>query len=224
MKLNYNTKAEMAIFSFQNAIKLHNDSWILYKNKSYSTAYYISVVALEEFGKMQLLNTHAFYGQVADDCNFRDLDFENELNNIRSHVFKQQNAIEDFVFHGSLETEKRFQHILSKQYNKTKENSIYVGFRKSNRGNIKIINPLEITRKQALYQISLVQELILDAIVNVKKVGYYYDTLELTYYICKHGTVIYRKLKNLKIPISKEMKQYFKAVEKDQTMTKADYD
>lgn len=224
MHLNYKTKAEMAILSFQNAVKLHNDSWTLYKNKSYSTAYYISVVALEEFGKMQMLNEHAFYGQIIDKSGTFDLEFENELNNIHSHVFKQQNAIEDFVFHGSLETEKRFQHILNQQYNKTKEDSIYVGYRKSNRGNIKIINPLEITRKQSLYQISLVQELLLDAIVNVKKVGYYYDTLELTYYICKHGSIIYRKLKNLRIPISKEMKQYFNAVEKDPTKTKADYD
>ncbi|MBR3501715.1 MAG: AbiV family abortive infection protein [Alphaproteobacteria bacterium] len=224
MKLNYNTKAEMAILSFQNAIKLHNDSWILYKNKSYSTAYYISVVALEEFGKMQILNYHAFYGQIVDESHTRDIEFENEFNNIYLHSSKQENAIDDFVFHGSPETEKRFQHILGKQYNKTKEDSIYVGIRKSNRGNIKIINPLEITRKQTLYQISLVQELLLDAIVNVKKVGYYYDTLELTYFICKHGTVLYRKLKNLKIPISKEMKQYFKAVERDPTKTKADYD
>ena len=224
MKLDYNTKAEMAILSFQNAVKLHKDSWILYKNKSYSTSYYISVVALEEFGKMQILNDHAFYGQIIDNCNTSDSEFENKFNNIYSHLLKQENAIDDFVYHGSKETENRYKHILSKQYNKTKEDSIYVGIRKSNRGNIRICNPLDITRQQTLYQISLVQELLLDAIVNVKKIGYYYDTIELTYYICKHGTIIYRRLKNLKIPISKEMERYFNAIEKEPTMTKADYD
>jgi len=223
MQLPYETKAEMAVLSFQNAVKLHNDSWILYRNKSYSTAYYISVVALEEFGKMQLLNDHAFYGQLLTNTNTYDPKFENEFNNINSHIFKQQNAINDFIYHSSKETEIRYKHILDKQYNKTKEDSIYVGARKSNRGNIRICSPLNITKQQALYHVSLVQELLLDAIVNVKKIGYYYDTTELTYYICKHGTAIYRKLKNLKIPISKEMKQYFNAVEKEPTKTKADY-
>ena len=223
MQLSYKTKAEMAILSFQNAIKLHNDSWILYRNKSYSTAYYISVVALEEFGKMQLLNEHAFYGEIINNTNTCNYEFESKLNNINSHIFKQQNAIDDFVYCGSKETELRYKHILDKEYNTKKEDSIYVGVRKSNRGNIRICNPLDINRKQSLNQISLVQELLLDAIMNVKKVGYYYDTIELTYYICKHGTVLYRKLKNIKIPISKEMKQYIKTVEKDPTMTKADY-
>lgn len=227
MKLSFSTLSEMTVLSFRNAIQLHLDSWLLYKNKSYSTAYYISVMAMEEFGKMKKLNIQTFYTGICDNVGFTDKEFEDSFEEIRSHPFKQQNAIVDHVKFdensGKITAPKQYEHILEDSYNKAKENSIYVGIKKSKRGRESIINPLNVTKETALKQIAIVQEIILEDILMVKKLEHYYDTMELTYYLCKHGMRIYKKLRNLKIPISKEAEKHFRELEKYPTVTRAHF-
>ena len=41
--------------SFHNAIRLHKDSVYLYKKKSFASAYFLSVLAIEEVGRVHMV-------------------------------------------------------------------------------------------------------------------------------------------------------------------------
>jgi AbiV family abortive infection protein len=51
MKLNLRKIQRMAVVSIKQGINLHFDSMMLFKNKSYGTAIFVSVIAMEELGK-----------------------------------------------------------------------------------------------------------------------------------------------------------------------------
>ena len=54
----------MARLSFENALRLHRDSILLYNNKSFISAYLLSVLAQEEIGKAFLLEEHIFQTSI----------------------------------------------------------------------------------------------------------------------------------------------------------------
>ena len=56
----------MASLAFKNGLRIHNDSIVLFNNKSYSTAYFLSVLAIEEFGKVQLLDDLYYHNNIDD--------------------------------------------------------------------------------------------------------------------------------------------------------------
>jgi AbiV family abortive infection protein len=52
----------MSILCYKNAIRLHQDSILLFKRKSYPSANALSIIAIEEMGKYQSLSDALFYG------------------------------------------------------------------------------------------------------------------------------------------------------------------
>ncbi len=62
--VNLNKIDKMALLSFQNATKLHLDSILLFNNDSYSSANYLSIISLEELGKIFLLADFLFHSRV----------------------------------------------------------------------------------------------------------------------------------------------------------------
>ena len=52
---------KMAVLSFQNGLRLHNDSIVLYNNESYPSAFSLSILSLEEIGKYFLIEDFVFY-------------------------------------------------------------------------------------------------------------------------------------------------------------------
>jgi len=46
-----NKLSRMSVLCYQNCVRLHYDSILLFKNKRYPTACALSIIALEEMGK-----------------------------------------------------------------------------------------------------------------------------------------------------------------------------
>ena len=57
----------MSVLALKNAIRLHSDSVVLFNNRSYPSAFFLSVLALEEIGKTFQLMDFYYHSQV-DDC------------------------------------------------------------------------------------------------------------------------------------------------------------
>src|SRR5258707_4956482 len=71
MRLNLRKLQHLAGQSLRNAIQLHCDSVLLYKHKSFSSAFFISVIAMEELGKAYWVDHFVFYS--------KDVRADNEL-------------------------------------------------------------------------------------------------------------------------------------------------
>ncbi len=70
----------MAYLAFHNAIRLHEDSILLFKNRRYPSAFFLSVLALEEIGKMYMLEDFLYHSRF--DGRFNDMaddDMKKEL-------------------------------------------------------------------------------------------------------------------------------------------------
>ena len=80
--------SRMCVLCYQNCVRLHNDSILLFNNKRYPTAHAISIIALEEMGKYLILSHGLFYGFFDDES---DEKFINEiLNDAYDHRSKQR--------------------------------------------------------------------------------------------------------------------------------------
>jgi AbiV family abortive infection protein len=73
------------ILCYQNCVRLHEDSVILYKQKRYPTAHALSVIALEEMGKYHMLAHGLFSGFFNDEKSAKLI-----LDDIYDHKAKQR--------------------------------------------------------------------------------------------------------------------------------------
>ena len=61
--LNLRKLQHLAGQSLRNAIRLHFDSILLYKHKSFPSSFFISVIAMEELGKAYWADHFVFYSK-----------------------------------------------------------------------------------------------------------------------------------------------------------------
>jgi AbiV family abortive infection protein len=170
MNVNLNKIDKMAGLTFRNVLRLHFDSIVLFKNESFPSAFFLSVLALEELGKYYMLDHFLFHSRV-DGRMGEDWD-RKWLNDIFSHKSKQlvftntnrfdlSNNFIKTVYEGKLEIEK--------------QNSVYVGLPKQNREiNLsgKIKNPFKINLSKSKKQITLMNDNLLEqCLLVVKEAG-----------------------------------------------------
>lgn len=55
---------KMAGLSFENGLRLHFDSIVLFNSKSSPSAFFLSVLAIEEIGKSFLLTDFLFHSRI----------------------------------------------------------------------------------------------------------------------------------------------------------------
>lgn len=53
--VNLRKVEKMAYLALENGLRLHQDSILLFNNKRYPSAYFLSILALEEIGKFFLI-------------------------------------------------------------------------------------------------------------------------------------------------------------------------
>ena len=168
--VNINKIDKMAGITFQNTLRLHFDSIILFSNKSYSSAFFLSVLALEELGKYYNLDHFIFHSRV-DGRMGEDMD-RKILEGIFNHKYKQM----WFVSTNMFDLAKEFQDKVNLgKLEIEKQNSIYVGLPKINRKidlKGKIINPLSVSINKAKKQITILNDDLLEqCLIVVKEVG-----------------------------------------------------
>jgi len=172
----------MSGMSFLNALRLHKDSIFMYKNKSFPTAFQLSIIAQEEIGKSNLLEDVVF--QMFDNPKGINPEYEKMIVDLLySHKDKQirfSSKVED-------EFTKRYfkiaENINSGKYDEKKQNATYVGLTKKQgkkRLNGKILNPImSIKGVDAAVMITKVNDYVIELIEGVRRGIYSVDTEEL---------------------------------------------
>lgn len=176
---------KMALITFKNVLMLHFDSITLFHNKSYAHAYYLSVIALEELGKIFLLSDFIWNSRVNGRFNeYKDADLikiygQNlEEGYFKKIVYNHKRKQSHFVRTVDSDFEpsnKYFKKILEGDIENEKQNSLYVGLKRvRNKINMKsqIINPLKFKKRKVEYQINLIQKCLLElTLMTSKKYG-----------------------------------------------------
>lgn len=157
---------KMAGLSFQNGIRLHLDSILLFENSRFPSAYYLSILSLEEIGKAFKLEDFWWHSRY-DGRESVDLE-EKDLYSTYSHS-KKQIYFANF-FNGPILAGTFSKNILEGKLEISKQNSVYVGLKKTKKGidlKSKIINPLKISKNKAEKQITIVNDCLLELILGV---------------------------------------------------------
>lgn len=64
MLLNLYKLDKMSYLALENALRLHNDAILLFKNKRYASAFALSVISQEEIGKMHIINDFVWHSRI----------------------------------------------------------------------------------------------------------------------------------------------------------------
>jgi len=164
----------MASLAFKNGIRIHKDSIVLFNSKSYSTSYFFSVLALEEFGKVIMLDD-LFYHNNVDD-NGTPEDEKEYLKQIYNHKTKQSYFMQSTTFFNDYK--KVFKDIELGSMDVLKLNAIYVGLKKLDKEIVfskNIINPSRHNKNKTRNLITLVNDQLIISCLGVKKEVYGYD-------------------------------------------------
>ncbi|MHC4642033.1 MAG: AbiV family abortive infection protein [Planctomycetota bacterium] len=165
---------KLAQLSLKNAIRLHFDSILLYKNKSYPSAFQLSVLALEEIGKAKELEVYYFHSKF-DSGPMEPKDEEKYLGLHFSHQWKQKAFLARELFDYSPAYVKLIE---EKKLEWKKQKATYVGL-KLNKGKVdfssRIHAPFSFSSKDAKQQISLINDALLDMCnVNMQEDGVFW--------------------------------------------------
>ena len=166
---------KMAGLSFENGLRLHFDSILLFENKSYPSAYFLSVLAIEEIGKA-FLTTDFLWHSLVEGRMEREWE-ERFLEDMYIHTVKQSSFA--YNFDSPMGTNRFFKSLHKGELEILKQNSVYVGLAKNKRKiNLKsrINNPLRIDQLKAHKQITNVNDCLLEFTLGVMKQVYSVDS------------------------------------------------
>jgi len=151
----------------QNALRLHFDSVFLAKGRSFASAFAISVIASEEFGKAFALAEIDLQARLnKGQFDAEDAKFVRAL--LSDHKLKQGWFVRTlFDFFGQRGVFRRYQTIQN-----AKNNAIYAGVR---RGNHQIVRPFLISASRAKQQIRTVNNALIDAVEGTLNGAHYYE-------------------------------------------------
>lgn len=173
--LNLRKLQHVAGRALQNGIALHFDSILLHNNRSYGSALFLSVIAMEEIGKAFSADHYAWSTAVHSRS---DEEFEHDWINalLGDHRSKQLNFLRQD--HSSWNTAFH-QQVASKQLESLKQNSIYVGLSKPKAGQPRtegrIISPRQIGIARSRKQLGMVHRFLLEEISGIERGSIHHD-------------------------------------------------
>ena len=153
LKISFRKLNELQYECFQNELRLHFDSVLLAKARSFASAFAISVIASEEVGKGFGIEEISFQGGLTGGLDDEYRKFLRAL--FSDHRLKQGWFASSLIgITGPKGVLKRYQTIQV-----AKNNAIYVGIRK---GNQQIVRPLSASK--AKQQIRTVNHALIDLV------------------------------------------------------------
>jgi AbiV family abortive infection protein len=173
--VSLNKVDKMAGLAFENGLRLHFDSILLFENKSYPSAYFLSVLAIEEIGKAFLITDFLWHSRVDGRM---EKEWEQKfLELIYFHTVKQSSFA--YNFDSPIATNRFFKSLYKGESEILKQNSVYVGLARNKRKvNLKsrINNPLKIDQTKAQKQITNVNDCLLEFTLGVIEQVYSVDS------------------------------------------------
>jgi AbiV family abortive infection protein len=155
LKISRRKLEELAFQSVQNGISLHFDSILLLSKRSFGSAFALSVIASEEFGKGFAIEEMLFQAGLLGGLQGHEEEVLRDL--LRQHKLKQAWFVSS-VF-GVLAPKyilKGLQRIQG-----DKNDALYVGVR---RGNHQIVRPFLVSKSKASEQVRTVNRALIDLI------------------------------------------------------------
>jgi len=171
--INIDKFDKLAGIAFKNCLRLHFDSITLFNNLSYPSAYFFSVLSVEEYGKViNILDLIYFYS--TDSLNEEEAEklFESTL----FHAYKQKKYASH---HKEILPKEYLEKVYSGELEIEKQNAIYVGFPKRKKKldfDGKIINPLRMGRTKAGKQITYFNDCLLRLVLGNIKGAYIFES------------------------------------------------
>jgi len=164
--------------SLRNALRLHGDSIQLFTARSYSSAFLLSVLALEEFAKAKWVDDY-YYCSITNG-GLPDSELEQEwLSLLYSHPEKQFAFVARELFNFS---PKLIRFIENKKLEQKKQQAAYVGLQKAGRSvntNSRISVPTRIKELDAKQLISLVNQEFVDIFNLIIRNDMYFGITEM---------------------------------------------
>jgi AbiV family abortive infection protein len=182
---------KLAAETILNAIRLHFDSILLFKNESYPTAFHIAVLTMEEIAKSNWIEH--YYDASITNTGFPDVDFEQKwLKLFYNHKRKQYSFLAREYFDYS---PKFVEFVKSGELEIKKQNSIYVGLKRvknkvETKGRISL--PTNVKEKDAKQIISLNNTVLTEQCERNINNGYYYG-IEEKYHILNQDLLEFLK-------------------------------
>jgi AbiV family abortive infection protein len=136
---------KMALVIFRNAIRLHLDSITLFRNNSFPSAFFLSVIALEELGKIFLITDFLFNSRVngrLNKCDDEDL-IKIFGKNLEEGYFKKivyNHKRKQFHFVRTFDSDLKpstqyFKKIIDGNIENEKQDALYVGLKRIGKKN-----------------------------------------------------------------------------------------
>lgn len=173
--VNLQKVEKMACLALKNGLRLHQDSILLFKNKRFPSAYFLSVLALEEIGKFFLLEDFWWHSKV--DGRMEKHWEEKFIGLIYSHRPKQNSFA--YNLDGPLPTSKFTKELFNGNIELKKQSAAYVGLpRHKQKIDLKgkIFNPINISKIKAHKQITDINDKIIEFTLGVTKEVYSVET------------------------------------------------
>ena len=173
--INLRKIEKMSCLAFKNGLRLHCDSILLFKNKCFPSAYFLSILALEEIGKFFLLEDFWWHSKINGRM---DKKTEEEfIKLIYMHRPKQSSFA--YNLDGPFPTSIFAKSLFNGDIETKKQNAIYVGLFRSKRKintKSKINNPINISKLKSSNQITSVNDKLILFILGVIKTVYSVET------------------------------------------------
>ena len=170
-RFDYRKFERLELLALKNAMRLHDDSMRMFKQKRYPTAFQLSVLAQEEFGKVLIIE------DVVWNCRFNKMTdkwTQKWFDATRDHKFKQVKMLRDSKF-PETEAVKLMQKIMDGQLEKKKQAATYAGL-KDNKISGRIVDPFKVSSKKALTQISKLNREVLSITERIRKGSWELDS------------------------------------------------
>ena len=167
----------LGILAWQNAMRLHEDSILLFRNQRLASAYALSVLVLEEFGKFLMVEKFLWHSRIDGRASAED---EEEFIKVTFNHRRKQSAFAWYV--DGPYPRPLVRNILDGATEKSKQDAFYVGLPRRGRQvqlRAKICNPEHVTESRVRKQVTLVNDFAvlfaLDILKGQLAVGIYDD-------------------------------------------------
>lgn len=154
---------KLSTLAMKNALRLHFDSILLFKNESIPSAFHLAVLALEEISKSDWIEHYVSVSESNFGLPEPDGDVEQEWVKLLYLHTKKQFAFVMMQYHELAPSFFKF--VQDNKLEHKKQKSIYVGFEKIKKNintRSKISSPSQIKTKDAKQIISLNNEVLID--------------------------------------------------------------
>lgn len=155
--MSFRKLAELEFQSYQNALRLHSDSLLLYANRSFASAFALSVLANEEFGKGFGIAEICFQVRFEKKFSREDAKFLRDL--LTDHRVKQR-WFASHIFSWPMMARK-YQVKRTERLQVEKNNALYVGVRV---GDHKIVRPFLLRKAKARKQLRITNNAFIDMV------------------------------------------------------------